>query len=126
MRQLEPDFYLYHLKEEVDNMYDMGWIADYPHPQDFLDLLFGTGVDYNYGGYANPEFDALLAQAGVEQDTTKSLEMYRQAEQMLVNDAAIIPLWFGVNYILVKPYVQGYELNAMGYVMFNKVKILEH
>jgi oligopeptide transport system substrate-binding protein len=45
---------------------------------------------------------------------------------MLVNDAAIIPLWFGVNYILVKPYVQGYELNAMGYVMFNKVQILEH
>jgi oligopeptide transport system substrate-binding protein len=126
VRQLEPDFYLYHLKDEVDNMYDMGWIADYPHPQDFLDVLFGSGVEYNYGGYSNPALDALLAQAGVEQNTTKSLEMYQQAERMLVDDAAILPLWFGENYILVKPYITGYEPNAMGYVLLNKVKILEH
>ncbi len=126
IRQLEPDFYIYHLKDELDNMYDMGWIADYPHPQDFLDVLFHTGVEYNYGEYSNPVMDALLERAGVEQDIAKSLEMYQQAEQMLVDDAAVLPLWFAQNYILVKPYVEGYELNAMGYVMLNKVKIKEH
>ena len=51
--------------------------------------------------------------------------MYQQAEQMLVDDAAVIPLWFSRSYILVKPYVEGYELNPMGYVMLNKVKIHE-
>lgn len=126
VRQLEPDYYLYHLKDEVDNIYDMGWTADYPHPQDFLDVLFGTGADYNYGGYSNTQFDKLLAQAGVEQDLNKSLALYQQAEQMLVNDAAIIPLWFGDSHILVKPYVQGYQYNVMGNVLFNKVKILPH
>jgi oligopeptide transport system substrate-binding protein len=126
VRQLESDFFIYHLNDELDNMYDMGWVADYPHPQDFLDVLFHTGAEYNYGKYSNTPLDALLEQAGVEQDTAKSLQMYRQAEQMLVDDAAAIPLWFGRNYILVKPYIQGYEPNALGYIMLNTVKILDH
>ena len=126
VRQMEPERFIYYLKEEKDNMFDMGWIADYPHPQDFLDVLFHTGTEYNYGEYSNPALDVLLEQAGIEPDAAKSLEMYRQAEQMLVDNAAVLPLWFGRNYILVKPYVQGYELNAMGYVMLNKVSIKEH
>ncbi|OGO18480.1 MAG: ABC transporter substrate-binding protein [Chloroflexi bacterium RBG_16_50_11] len=126
VRQLEPERYVYYLKEEKDNMFDMGWIADYPHPQNFLDVLFHTGADSNFAEYSNPALDALLEQAGIEPDTVKSLAMYRQAEQMLVDDAAVLSLWFGRNYILVKPYVEGYELNAMGYVMLNKVKIKEH
>jgi oligopeptide transport system substrate-binding protein len=52
--------------------------------------------------------------------------MYQQAEQMLVDDAACLPLWFGQNYILVKPYVDGYELNPMGFAMLNKVRIEPH
>jgi len=126
VRQLEPNFYVYYLKNELDNMYDMGWIADYPHPQDFLDVLFYTGVQYNYGGYSNPAMDTLLDQAGVTQDNEQSLLLYQQAEQMLVDDAVVLPLWFSRNYILVKPYVVGYELNAMGFVMLNTVKILVH
>jgi oligopeptide transport system substrate-binding protein len=121
VRQLEPSFYLYYLQSEVDNMYDMGWIADYPHPQDFLDVLFYTGVQYNYGRYSNLAMDALLDQAGVEQNTAQSWLLYQQAEQMIVNDAAALPLWFSRNYILVKPYVVGYELNALGYVMLKRL-----
>jgi oligopeptide transport system substrate-binding protein len=67
-----------------------------------------------------------VQQAGVEEDFTKSMELYQQAEQMLVDDDAILPLWFMESYILVKPYVEGYELNALGYVMFNEVSIKEH
>jgi oligopeptide transport system substrate-binding protein len=125
VRQLEPDWFIYHLKEEKDEMFDMGWIADYPHPEDFLDVLFHTGAENNFGEYSNPAIDAILEQAGLEADTAKSLELYRQAEQMLVDDAAILPLWFGKNYILVKPYIQGYELNPMGFAWLNKVSIQE-
>jgi len=42
---------------------------------------------------------------------------------VLVDDATCLPLWFGRNYILVKPYVEGYELNPMGFAMLNKVRI---
>ena len=101
----------------------MGWIADYPHPQNFLDVLFHTGVENNYGEYSNPEVDALLDMAAVERDSEKSLELYRQAEQMMVDDAAALPLWFGRNYLLVKPYIKDYNLNPMGFAMLNEVSV---
>ncbi len=126
VRQLEPEVFLYNLLEEKDEMYYMGWIADYPHPQNFLEVLFSSGSEYNYGEYANPEVDALLRMAGIEQDSTLSLELYQQIEQKLVSDAACIPLWFGQNYALIKPYVKGYELNPLGYAGLDSVSILPH
>jgi oligopeptide transport system substrate-binding protein len=126
VRQLEPQRFLYHLKEEKDEMFYMGWIADYPHPQDFVDILFHTGADYNYGGYSNPEVDALLEEAGVEVDTVRSLGLYQQAEQMLVEDAACLPLYFGEDYSLVKPYVKGYSPNPLGFVRLNEVSVEPH
>lgn len=123
IRMLEPERYLYNLKEEKDEMYEMGWIADYPHPQDFLEILFRTGNENNYGEYGNAEVDDLLDMAAIKMDRNLSLEIYRQVEQKLVDDAACLPLWFDKNYMLVKPYVQGYELNPMGFAWLNLVKI---
>ena len=126
VRQLEPQRFLYHLKQEKDEMYYIGWIADYPHPQDFLEVLFYSGGDNNYGEYSNPEIDALLEMASVELESDLSLALYQQAEQKLVEDAACLPLLFGKNYILVKPYVKGYNLNPQGLAMFNNVSIEPH
>ncbi len=123
VRQLEPKRFLYYLKEEKDEMFFMGWVADYPHPQNFLDVLFHTGAENNFGEYSNYEVDALLDEAAVETDMKRSLALYQQAEQEMVDDAAFLPLWFGQNYILVKPYVDGYELNPMGFAMLNEVSI---
>jgi oligopeptide transport system substrate-binding protein len=123
VRQLEPQRFLYHLKQEKDEMFFIGWVADYPHPQDFLDVLFHSGADYNYGGYSNPEIDALLEMAGVESDYDLSLTLYQQAEQKLVDDAACLPLWFGKNYILTKSYVKGYSLNPLGFSMLSSVSV---
>ncbi len=102
-------------------MFYMGWVADYPHPQNFLDILFHSGADNNYGEYSNPDVDALLEMGGVEQDIELSLALYQQAEQKMVEDAASLPLWFGRNYILVKPYIKGYSVNPMGFVMLHKI-----
>jgi oligopeptide transport system substrate-binding protein len=126
VRQLEPERFLYHLQEEKDEMFYIGWIADYPHPQDFLEVLFHSGNDNNYGEYSNPEVDDLLERAGVEQDSSLSLALYQQAEQLVVEDAACIPLWFGQNYILVKPYVIGYKLNPLGFALLNEVSVESH
>jgi len=125
VRQLEPELFLYHLAEEKDEMFYLGWVADYPHPQDFLDVLFRSGAENNHGEYSNPEVDTTLDLANVALEGDVSLALYGQVEQMLVDDAACLPLWFGKNYVLVKPHVQGYELNPMGYAMLNRVSILE-
>ncbi|MFC1948680.1 peptide ABC transporter substrate-binding protein [Chloroflexota bacterium] len=123
VRQLEPERFIYYLIEEKDEMFEWGWIADYPHPQDFLDILFHSGVENNISEYSNPEVDGLLDTAGVELDIERSMSLYQQAEQILVDDAACLPLWFGENYILVKPYVKGYMPNPMGIVILNEVYI---
>ncbi|MFC2010612.1 peptide ABC transporter substrate-binding protein [Chloroflexota bacterium] len=123
VRQLEPERFIYYLIEEKDEMFEWGWIADYPHPQDFLDILFHSGVENNISEYSNPEVDGLLDTAGVELDIERSMSLYQQAEQIMVDDAACLPLWFGENYILVKPYVKGYMPNPMGIVMLNEVYI---
>jgi oligopeptide transport system substrate-binding protein len=123
VRQLDPERFLYNLGEEKDEMFFIGWVADYPHPQDFLEVLFYSGGDNNYGEYSNPEVDALLDRAGVELDYNLSLALYQQAEQLLVEDAACLPLWFGQNYVLVKPYVVGYKLTPLGFAVLDDVSI---
>lgn len=125
VRQLEPENFLYYLKEEKDELFVMGWVADYPDPQNFLDNLFRTDSEYNYSEYSNTEFDTLLARAAIEGDETTRIAMYQQAEEMLVNEAPCLPLWFNVNYTLVKPHVKGYKLNPLGIADFSKVYI-EH
>ncbi|MFC1934664.1 peptide ABC transporter substrate-binding protein, partial [Chloroflexota bacterium] len=73
-----------------------------------------------------PEVDSLLEKANVERDNELSLALYQQAEQKLVDDAACLPLSFGQNYVLVKPYVKGYELNPLGFTMLNSISIEPH
>jgi oligopeptide transport system substrate-binding protein len=123
VRQIEPNAFLYSLNQEKDQIYDTGWIADYPDPQDFLDILFRTGSQNNEGGYSNPRLDALLDKAAVEQDAGLRLSEYRTAEQMIVQDAAVLPLYYGRNYQLVKPYVKGYAESPLGYPLLNLVSI---
>ena len=123
VRQLEPQDFLYALQQEKDNLFDSGWIADYPDPQDFLDVLFRTGSQNNTGGYSNPQLDALLDKAAVEQDPAARLQLYQQAEQMIVQDAAMLPLFFGRNYVLVKPYVKNYYLSPLGYPLLSQISI---
>jgi oligopeptide transport system substrate-binding protein len=123
VRQLEPELYTYNLAQELDQMYYFGWIADYPNPQDFLDILFSTGSAYNYGGYSDSAADSLIQQANHELDQNKSFALYQQAEQKIVDDAACLPLTFGKNYILVKPYVKNLSVNALGFIDFSKVTI---
>jgi ABC-type transport system substrate-binding protein len=87
---------------------DGGWCADYPDPENFADVLFHTGSQQNNGGYSNPQLDALLEQARVEQDVTKRIALYQQAEQMIVDDAPVLFTTHSLSYQLVKPYVKGY------------------
>jgi oligopeptide transport system substrate-binding protein len=123
VRQLEPADFLYNLNEEKDEMFALGWIADYPDPYDLLDILLHTGMENNIFGYSNPGLDALLDQAAVEPDTALRLAMYQQAEQIVVDDAPCLPLFHGADYILVEPYVKDYYLSPLGIPDLSEVYI---
>lgn len=121
IRQLETERYFYNTQAEIDQMFMMAWSADYPHPQDFLDILFHSNTAYNYGFYSNADVDKLVTQANRNQDQTQSFSLYQQAEQKIVDDAACIPISFGMNYNLVKPYIKGYVTNPLGFVELQNV-----
>jgi oligopeptide transport system substrate-binding protein len=126
VRQLEPERYFYNTKMEIDQLFETGWNADYPHPQDFVDILFRSGSAYNYGNYLNIDADSLINQANRTLDSAQSISLYQQAEQIIVNDAACIPISFQESYTLIKPYVKGYTVNPLGFGTLDKVTILSH
>jgi len=123
VRQLEPEIFSYNLRDEVDEMFYWGWIADYADPQNFLDILFSTGSQYNTGNFSDVQVNALLDQAGTEQNEAARLLLYQQAEQKIVDDAACLPLWFGKTYLLVKPYVNNYKLDVQGIPTLKEVTV---
>jgi oligopeptide transport system substrate-binding protein len=85
-----------------------GWCADYPDPQNWLSVYWRSDTTFaQRQGYKNAELDALLAQADVELDEAKRMDLYKQAQQLLLAD---FPSAFGynnANHFLVKPWVQG-------------------
>ncbi len=87
--------------------FSLGWIADYPDPEDFLDILFHSHSPLNHMEYSNSSVDRLLEEARVEQDPQRRVLLYAQAEEIIVSDAPWVPLWHTVEYVLTKPYVRG-------------------
>ena len=109
VENIEPNYYLDQVYAgNHGQMISSGWCADYPDPENFADVLFHSGSSQNNGGYSNPQLDALLEGARVEQDVTKRIAMYQQAEQMIVDDAPVLFTTHSLSYQLVKPYVKGY------------------
>ena len=108
-QQTEFATFLKDLNKRRFQMFDIGWIADYPDPENFLDILFYSDSSNNHTNYNNPEVDSLLEQARIETDQTLRFSLYSEAEQMILDDAPWIPLWYsGERYLLVKPNVHDY------------------
>jgi oligopeptide transport system substrate-binding protein len=94
-------------EENPYQVYSIGWIADYPDPENFLDVLFHSEKSENHMGYSNPKLDELLEKARIEQDPEERLKLYQEAEQIIINDAPWVPLFYEMEYWLTKPYVRG-------------------
>ena len=110
-QQTEFATFLKDLHKGRFQMFDIGWIADYPDPENFLDILFHSESTNNHTHYSNPEVDELLMKARVETDETARYALYNQAEQQILDDAPWVPLWFdGESKLLVKPNVQDFHL----------------
>jgi peptide/nickel transport system substrate-binding protein/oligopeptide transport system substrate-binding protein len=99
------------------------WYADVPDPDNFLFKLFHSQSSRNFMGYANPRVDALLVRARNEADVPRRVELYRRAEQAVLEDAPILPIWHYSYERLFQPYVRNVEVSGLGdsYIPFRKV-----
>ncbi|AZZ92547.1 peptide ABC transporter substrate-binding protein [Hahella sp. KA22] len=104
IKQLEPKVF-YALKDTGD-IHRGGWVADYNEASSWLDVFVSSG-EFNDSKYSNPRYDQLMQSSKVLSDPSKE---YREAETLLINDMAIIPVYrYGNDQYLIKPYIGGYE-----------------
>ena len=110
IQSVEWETFLDDMREGRLQVFEIGWIADYPDAENFLDLLFHSESVENHTAYSNTELDELLEMARVEGDFDSRREIYQAVEETIVADAPWLPLWFGQSYYLVKPEVKGFFL----------------
>jgi len=99
------------------------WYADVPDPDNFLTKLFHSRSARNFFGYANVVVDDLLASARTAGDPQRRVELYRRAEQLILEDAPIVPFFHHTYERLFQPYVRSVEVNGLGdpYIPFRKI-----
>jgi oligopeptide transport system substrate-binding protein len=91
-----------------------GWGMDYAHPQDIMDIEMSGGCHgTQFECYASTAYDNLVVKADAEKDLTKALDSYKQAEQLLLTDVPVGPLYQRPNVELVQPWVQNYNSNPL-------------
>ncbi len=100
-----------------------GWYADVPDPDNFLFKLFHSRGTRNFFAYANPVVDDALWRARSEQDIQRRVELYRRAEELILEDAPLIPVFHHTYERLFQPYVRAIEVSGLGdpYIPFRKI-----
>lgn len=95
-------------------MWEVGWIADYPDPQDWLSNQFLTGTYYNASNLSDSKLDALLHKADTDPDPTRRLAEYNQAEQMVSDDVAWIAYQQDKTIWRMNSHVANFSFNGLG------------
>ncbi len=98
--------YLNTCSVDAPQVFRMGWCADYPDGNNFMNDVFHSGSGNNYEKYNNPVYDALVEKAAVSTDPAERRDLYKQAEILICEtDVAFIPIYFYTYNQLTKPYV---------------------
>jgi oligopeptide transport system substrate-binding protein len=90
----------------------LGWVGDYDDPNTFLEIM-QTDHGQNDTGFSDPLFDELVSKASRELNPVRRMEMLAEAEQRMIDQYPVVPLYFYVTKRLVKPWVQGYKPGIM-------------
>ena len=94
----------------------MGWSMDYPSAQNFLEPMFSTGSDANYSSYSSQAFDALVAKGNAASSDSAAVDFYNQAEDVVLEDLPVIPLFFDVTQSVHSDAVDHVVVDAFGRV----------
>lgn len=107
------------------NFFRKSWVGDYPDEENFLSLFYSKNwapVGSNFTHYINPEFDRLYELAQMELDAGKRRQYYQQMDQLLMNDAPVVPLYYDQVVRLVHTNISGLTSNPMNLLSLKKVK----
>lgn len=111
-------------KNEV-NFFRGSWIADYPDAENYLSVFYSRNrVPFgpNYTGYFNDEFDRLFEQSYYENDPEKRYALYRRMDNMVLENASIVPVYYDQSVIMLQNNISGYLMNPLNLMVLKRVK----
>jgi len=104
------------LASDPPQIFSMGWIADYPGPNDFLGILLGSRASNNYGRWSSPAFDSAVADALTAGDRAAARTAFDRAEGIVRDEAPTIPLTYSVGWSLARAGLLGAYDNGLGII----------
>jgi len=111
-------------KNEV-NFFRGSWIADYPDAENYLSVFYSKNkVPYgpNYTGYFNKDFDKLFVQSYYENDPKKRFALFQKMDNMVIENASIVPLLYDQSVTLLQNNISGYPINGLSLMILKRVK----
>jgi ABC-type oligopeptide transport system substrate-binding subunit len=111
-----------HNKKEMP-FFHMRWGADYLDAENFLSTLLASYGPENKVNYVNPEYDALCAKADTTADPAERLKLYAQAQDIVLQDAPFIPIYFQRDAELISPRVKGLRESLFGHLPHTTVSM---
>lgn len=102
----------------------LGWGPDYPVVETYLKPLYGTGGSSNNSTYSNPAFDDLIKK-GDAADAQAALAFYNQAEDLVLEDMPVVPLWFSKTAALYSDKVDTFVWNKISDAEYGKITLKE-
>ncbi|MGH3503093.1 MAG: peptide ABC transporter substrate-binding protein [Nocardioidaceae bacterium] len=100
-------------KHKGTGPYRLGWIMDYPSMVDYLKPIYLTDAPENYAGYSNPSFDALIKKGSSEPSNQAAIKDYTKAENLLLKDMPIIPVYYGKAFYIYSKHVSNVKFDAL-------------
>ena len=115
--------YLKKLSLEKTQIFRLGWIADYPDADNFINLM-ASFSENNHTGWGHEVFDNLVLKAMALPDGSERKALYDRAQEILLEkEVPVFPLFSGINHQLISSRVKKYPLNVMSYVLFKTVEL---
>jgi oligopeptide transport system substrate-binding protein len=115
--------FLSRLDLDPPQIFRLGWGADFPDPDNFMNLFIGSSGN-NRLKWAHPRYDELVALGSTLKNPQDRKAVYDEAQVLLTEqEAPMIPLFVSAQNLLVKPYVQGLKNNAMELLYLKRIKL---
>jgi oligopeptide transport system substrate-binding protein len=108
-------------QHKFTGLYRLGWGPDYRDMETYLKPLYGTGGSSNSTTYSNPEVDKFLAEGDAAKDIQAAIPSYQKAEDLILQDLPVIPMWFSKVAALYGEKVETFAYNPLSGVDYGKI-----